>query len=328
MFYRMLGSTGMRVSAIGFGAWAIGGSWGNVNDQDSYAALNRAVDLGINFFDTADVYGNGRSETLLGRLRRERASENIYIATKIGRRLDPHVAEGYTPENLMAFVDQSLKNLGMEQLDLVQLHCPPGAVYDDARVFDTLDKLKRAGKIRSYGVSVERISEALKAIEYPGVQTVQIIFNMFRQRPITDFFPIAKERNIGIIARVPLASGLLTGKMSPETHFAENDHRNYNRNGEAFDKGETFSGVDFKTGLKAVEELKMIKPVEMTMAQFALRWILMFDAVSCTIPGAKNPRQVEENAAAADFPQVDSETMREIEDVYNHDIREQVHALY
>ena len=328
MFYRMLGSTGMRVSVIGFGAWAIGGSWGNVNDQDSYAALNRAVDLGINFFDTADVYGNGHSETLLGRLRRERASENIYIATKIGRRLDPHVAEGYTPENLIAFVDQSLKNLGMEQLDLVQLHCPPGAVYEDARVFDTLDSLKREGKIRSYGVSVERISEALKAIEYPGVQTVQIIFNMFRQRPITDFFPIAKERNIGVIARVPLASGLLTGKMSPETHFAENDHRNFNRNGEAFDKGETFSGVDFKTGLKAADELKMIKPVEMTMAQFALRWILMFDAVSCTIPGAKNPHQVEENAAAADFPEIDSETMREIEDVYNHDIREQVHGLY
>lgn len=328
MFYRMLGSTGMRVSVIGFGAWAIGGSWGNVNDQDSYAALNRAVDLGINFFDTADVYGNGHSETLLGRLRRERASENIYIATKIGRRLDSHVAEGYTPENLIAFVDQSLKNLGMEQLDLVQLHCPPGAVYEDARVFDTLDSLKREGKIRSFGVSVERISEALKAIEYPGVQTVQIIFNIFRQRPITDFFPLAKERNIGVIARVPLASGLLTGKMSPETHFAENDHRNFNRNGEAFDKGETFSGVDFKTGLKAADELKMIKPVEMTMAQFALRWILMFDAVSCTIPGAKNPRQVEENAAAADFPEIDSETMREIEDVYNHDIREQVHGLY
>ena len=323
MEYRSLGSIGWNVSAISFGAWAIGGSWGDVDDSESLQALRRAVDAGVNFFDTADVYGDGRSEQLLAQLYRDH--DDIRVATKAGRRLDPHTAKGYNRENLTAFVERSRENLDRDALDLVQLHCPPTEVYYQPEVFEVLEDLKAQGKIRHYGVSVETVEEALKAIEYPGVEVVQIIFNMFRQRPAELFFEEAKRRKVGILARVPLASGLLTGKYGADASFPENDHRNFNRNGEAFDRGETFAGVGLERGVEAVRELEEIRPEGMTMAQFALRWVLMFDAVSCAIPGAKRPDQAAENAAAADLPPLSDETMRAVEDVYDRHIREQVH---
>ncbi|MBN1889806.1 MAG: aldo/keto reductase [Thermoflexales bacterium] len=327
MQYREFGRTTWQISACSFGAWAIGGTWGEVDDRDSLAALHRAADLGVNFFDTADVYGDGRSERLMSQLRRQR-TEPIYVATKAGRRLDPHIASGYNRQNLTAFVERSLKNLDVEALDLLQLHCPPTEVYYTPEVFGILDDLAAAGKLRYYGVSVEKVEEALKAIEYPGVQSVQIIFNIFRQRPAELFFSEAKRRRVGIIARVPLASGLLTGKMKPDTPFAPDDHRAFNRHGEAFDRGETFSGVDFESGLAAVEELRALAPEGVTMAQFALRWILMFDAVSCTIPGAKRPSQVEDNVAAADLPPLSDATMQQVRAVYDKSIRQHVHHYW
>ncbi len=327
MQYRKLGRTGFNVSSVSFGSWAIGGTWGTVNDDESMAALHTAVDHGINFFDTADVYGDGRSERLLARLKRER-SEEIIIPTKAGRRLDPHTAEGYNRKNLTAFVERSLKNLESETLDLVQLHCPPWEVYYTPEVFGIMDDLVQAGKIRHYGVSVEKVEEALKAIEYPNVKTVQIIYNIFRQRPADLFFKVAKERNIGILARVPLASGLLTGKMTPQTTFEKDDHRAFNRQGEAFDRGETFSGVNYETGLQAVDELRPLVPEGMSMAQFALRWILMDDAVSCVIPGGKRPSQVIDNAAAADLPDLNAATMDKVKAIYDQYIRPQVHQLW
>ncbi len=327
MEYRELGRTGWKVSAISFGAWAIGGTWGAVQDSESLAALHRAVDLGVNFFDTADVYGDGRSERLLGQLRQQR-SETIYIATKAGRRLNPHVAEGYTRENLTAFVERSLKNLATDALDLLQLHCPPTQVYYMPEVFGVLDDLVKAGKVRHYGVSVEKVEEALKAIEYPNVETVQIIFNMFRHRPSELFFEQAKKRRVGILARVPLASGMLTGKLKPDSQFAPDDHRAFNRDGAAFDRGETFSGVDYAIALQAVEELKAICPPGMSMTQFALRWILMFDAVTCAIPGAKRPSQAEENIAAADMPPLSETVMAEVRRIYDQYIRALVHHYW
>ncbi len=324
MNYRELGRTGWNVSEISFGAWAVGGAWGQVDDAESLAALHRALDLGVNFFDTADVYGDGRSERLLARLRRERR-EPFHIATKAGRRLSPHTADGYNAGNLSRFIEDSLRNLAIDCLDLVQLHCPPWEVYYRPEVFEALDRLVEAGKIRHYGVSVEKVEEALKAIEYPGVQTVQIIFNLLRQRPAEIFFPEAKRRRVGILARVPLASGLLTGKLSPTSSFPADDHRNFNRHGEAFDVGETFSGVQFETGLKAVEELRVLAPQDASMTQFALRWILTFDAVTCAIPGAKRPTQVEENARASDLPPFSNETMAKAREVYDRMIRQQVH---
>jgi aryl-alcohol dehydrogenase-like predicted oxidoreductase len=298
-----------------------------VQDSESLAALHRAVDLGVNFFDTADVYGNGRSERLLGKLRKER-SENIYIATKAGRRLNPHIAEGYNRENLTAFVDRSLKLLDTDALDLLQLHCPPTPVFYMPEVFGVLDDLVAAGKIRHYGVSVEKVEEALKAIEYPNVKTVQIIFNMFRHRPSELFFEQAKKRNVGILARVPLASGMLTGKFKSDSKFAPEDHRAFNRDGEAFDRGETFSGVDYDAALQAVEELKAVCPEGISMVQFALRWILMFDAVTCAIPGAKRPSQAEENIAAADMPPLSDTVMAEVQRIYDQYIRELVHHYW
>jgi aryl-alcohol dehydrogenase-like predicted oxidoreductase len=324
MQYRQLGATGWDVSAVSFGAWAIGGSWGEVDDNESLAALQRAVDLGVNVFDTADVYGDGRSEQLLARLYRE-ADMDLHVATKAGRRLDPHRAEGYTRDNLTAFVDRSLSNLDRPALDLLQLHCPPTEVYYRPEVFEALDDLVAAGKIRHYGVSVEKVEEGLKAIEYPNVDTVQIIFNMFRQRPAERFFDAAQEHDVGIIARVPLASGLLTGKFTADTTFSPDDHRRFNRHGEAFDRGETFAGVEFERGLRAVRELETVCPDDMTMAQFALRWILMFDAVSCAIPGGKRPEQVEENVRAADLPPLSDDTMDAVRDIYDRHIREMVH---
>jgi len=322
--YRRFGKTGWDVSEIGFGAWAIGGDWGHVSQEDALDALRTAIEKGVNFIDTADVYGDGRSEQLVGQVIKE-FPEKIYVATKAGRRLDPFAAEGFTRENLNAFVDRSLKNLAVERLDLVQLHCPPTEVYYMPEVFGYLDDLMDAGKIQHYGVSVEKVEEAIKAIEYPNVTSVQIIFNVFRQRPAELFFPLAQKKEIAILTRVPLASGLLTGKMSEDTTFPKSDHRNYNREGEAFDVGETFAGVPFKKGLAAVDEIRPLLPKGFTMAQFALRWILMFDAVSLAIPGAKNPKQASENAASSELPSLDKETMMKIEGIYNQYIREYVH---
>ena len=327
MKFRPLGRTGWNISAISFGAWAIGGTWGSVDDRDSLAALHRAVDLGVNFFDTADVYGDGRSERLLRQLRRER-SETIYIATKAGRRLDPHVASGYTRQNLTAFIDRSLKNLGVDTIDLVQLHCPPTEVYYNPGIFGVMEDLAQQGKIRYYGVSVEKVEEALKAIEYPGVQTVQIIFNIFRQRPADLFFEQARKKQVGILARLPLSSGMLTGKLRRDSTFAADDHRAFNRQGESFDRGETFSGIDYEIQLQAVQELRLLVPPGMSMTQFALRWILMSDAVTCAIPGAKNPAQAEENVLAADLPQIPEDTMQKIEMLYESQIKPLVHHYW
>jgi aryl-alcohol dehydrogenase-like predicted oxidoreductase len=325
MKYRTLGRTGMDVAEVSFGAWAIGGSWGEVDDRESLAALHKAVDLGCNFIDTADVYGDGRSERLIAQLKRERPNDTIYVATKAGRRLNPHTADGYTYDNLLAFVDRSRKNLEMDTLDLVQLHCPPTEVYSRPQVFEALDRLQAEGKIRHYGVSVEKIDEALKALEYPNVKTVQIIFNIFRQRPIDMFFREARAKHVGILARVPLASGLLTGKITRETVFAADDHRNFNRFGESFDVGETFSGVDFDAALAAVEGIRPLVPPGVSMAQFALRWCLMFEAVTCVIPGAKRPDQVEDNSRACDMPAIDHSAMEALRVIYDTYIRGLVH---
>ncbi|HEX8889836.1 MAG TPA: aldo/keto reductase [Pyrinomonadaceae bacterium] len=327
MQYRELGRTGWRVSAVSFGAWAIGSAWGDVEDSESLSALHKAIELGVNFFDTADVYGDGRSERLLAQLKREH-KEEIIIATKAGRRLDPHLIEGYTAQNLTAFIERSLKNLETETLDLLQLHCPPREAYYMPEVFGALDDLVGQGKIRYYGVSVEKVEDALKAIEFESVQTVQIIFNIFRQRPAELFFGEAKRRRVGILARLPLSSGMLSGKLNSQSHFAPDDHRAFNRHGESFDRGETFSGVDYETGLKAVEELRSLLPAGATMAQFALRWILMFDAVTCAIPGAKRPSQAEENARAADLPPLSDETMQRVREIYEERIRPLVHHYW
>ena len=328
MEYRSLGETGMRVSEISLGTWALGGEWGEVSEAEAYATLNRAVDLGVNFLDTADVYGDGHSEKLIGRLLKERPGEEIFVATKAGRRLDPHTAEGYTYENLSRFAERSLRNLGVEALDLLQLHCPPTEAYRQDETFEALDRLQEAGKLKNYGVSVEKVEEARLALGYPGVKTVQIIFNIFRQKPADEFFPLAEERSVGVLARVPLASGLLSGKMVADREFGADDHRNFNREGQAFDRGETFSGVNFETGLRAAEELKELVPGGRTLAQLALRWILMHPAVSCAIPGAKRPAQVEDNVAAADLLPLSDEDMDRIREIYDSMVRPEVHHLW
>ncbi len=324
MRYREFGRTGWQVSEISFGAWAIGSAWGEVRDDESMASLHRSLDLGINLFDTADVYGDGHSERLIARLRRERR-DPFYVITKAGRRLSPHTADGYNKANLTGFVERSLRNLETDCLDLVQLHCPPVEAYYRPEVFGALDDLVSEGKIRFYGVSVEKVEEALKAIEYPQVQSVQIIFNMFRYRPTELFFGEAARRKVGILARVPLASGMLTGKMTHDTAFTSDDHRQFNRHGESFDMGETFSGVDYEVSLQAVDELKALLPEGATLAQFALRWILMWDAVSCAIPGAKRPAQVEDNVRAADLPALTDAQMEGVRSIYDRLIREGVH---
>ena len=312
------------VSEISFGAWAIGGAWGQVPEKDALAALHQAVDAGVNFIDTADVYGDGRSERLIAELKKDR-KEEIVVATKAGRRLPRQTIEGYSRENLASWIEDSLRNLATDTLDLLQLHCPPTELYSRPEVFAILDDFVRAGKIRYYGVSVEKVEEALRAIEHPNVQTVQIIFNCFRQRPADLFFARARERQVGILARVPLASGMLTGQLRPDSTFAADDHRNFNRHGEAFDVGETFSGVDYRLGLEAVEEIRRLLPAGTSMSQFALRWILMFDAVSCAIPGGKRPEQVAENCRASDLPPLTPETMAEVERIYKQKISPQVH---
>ncbi len=318
MQLRRLGKTGRDVSEIGFGAWAIGGSWGETDDTESLAAMHAAVDAGVTFFDTADVYGDGRSERLIAQLLRER-TEELFVATKFGRRAPLDVAE-YTYDNLRAWLERSRENLGVDVVDLVQLHCPPWESYYEPSVFEACERLVEEGLVRNYGVSVEKVEEALKAIEYPGVATVQIIFNIFRQRPSELFFAEARRREVGVIVRVPLASGLLTGKFSGETRFAADDHREFNRHGEQFDAGETFAGVDYERGLAAVEALRPLVPGEATMAQFALRWILGFDAVSTVIPGAKTAEQAHANAAAAALPPLPEDTLRAIDELYREQI--------
>ena len=324
MNYRALGRTGWKVSEISFGAWAIGGSWGSVSDEESLAALEKAVACGVNLIDTADVYGDGRSERLIAQLKKRHKNE-IVVATKAGRRLPRQTVEGYSRQNLTTWVEDSLRNLSTDTLDLLQLHCPPTAVYDRPEVFGVLDDLVQAGKVRYYGVSVEKVEEALKAVEYPNVQSVQIIFNCFRQRPAEVFFARAKQKRIGILSRVPLASGLLTGKLRRDSTFPPDDHRNFNRHGEAFDVGETFSGVDYDAGLDAVEEIRALVPAGFSMSQFALRWILMFDAVTCAIPGGKRPEQVAENCRASDLPPLTDAEMAAVRRIYDKRIRPFVH---
>ncbi len=327
MNYRTLGRTGWQVSEISFGAWAIGGAWGQVDDKESLAALHAALDGGVNFFDTADVYGDGHSERLLARLKKQR-KEKFHIATKAGRRLAAQTPEGYTRKNLTAWVNRSLRNLNTDTIDLLQLHCPHTEVFYRPEVFGILDDLVKDGKLRHYGVSVEKVEEALKAIEYPNVQTVQIIFNLFRQRPAERFFAEAQRRQVGILARVPLASGLLSGKISRASTFAKDDHRNFNRHGEAFDRGETFAGVDFETGLRMVGQLKKLVPPGASLAQMALRWILEFPAVTCAIPGAKRPAQVAENLAASELKPLSPATLKQINALYTRQIKPLVHHYW
>jgi aryl-alcohol dehydrogenase-like predicted oxidoreductase len=325
---RILGRTDMKVSAISFGAWAIGGTWGRVDDEESMRALHASVDAGVNFIDTADVYGDGRSERLVARLRRERPSDRIFVATKAGRRLPQQTALGYTRENLTAWLERSLRNLEMEAVDLLQLHCPPPGVYERDEVFGTLDDFVAAGKIRYYGASVETVDEAFLAMRRPNVQTIQIIFNMFRLKPAEAFFPAALANRVGILARVPLASGLRTGKLRADSTFATDDHRRFNREGTAFDKGETFSGVPYEVGLEAVEALRPLVPEGSTLAQLALRFILMFEAVSCAIPGAKTPAQALDNAAAAALPPLSPKVMAAVRALYDERIRTHVHGSW
>lgn len=327
MEHRRLGRTGREVSVIGFGAWAIGGSWGTVDDAQSLRALHAAADAGVDLVDTADVYGDGHSERLIGRFLRERPGEAFFVATKMGRAVPQEVAN-YTPEAFRGWVDASRERLGMDRLDLVQLHCPPTALYYQPETFAALDELVADGSIAAYGVSVEKVEEALKAIEFPGVATVQLIYNVFRQRPAERFFAEAVRRDVGILARVPLASGLLTGKLTASTTFEATDHRRFNRHGEEFDAGETFAGVDYDTGLAAVEELRSLVPDGATMAQLALRWILMHEAVTSTIPGARTPEQARSNAAAADLPPLSVETMGRIDDLYERRIKPIVHQRW
>lgn len=328
MNYRKLGKTGFNVSEISLGTWQVGGKWGEpFSHENADKILNEAVDAGINFIDTADVYGDGESEKAVGRLIKSR-SERIYVATKCGRRLQPHTSEAYQPNVLRRFVEDSLRNMGLETLDLIQLHCPPTDVYYRPEIFELFDRLKEEGKIQHMGVSVEKVEEALKAVEFPNVTTVQIIFNLFRQRPAELFFTEAARRNVGIIVRVPLASGLLTGKFSPDTSFSADDHRNFNRHGDAFDKGETFSGVDYETGLAAVDELRTVFRDDTNLAPDALRWILGFDAVSCIIPGASKPEHLVSNLQALERPPLTTAQQEAVKVIYDERIRNPVHYLW
>lgn len=325
MNLRELGKTGFKISEISLGTWQVGGKWGDDFNQDNAAnILNAAIDAGINFIDTADVYSDGLSEKAIGKILRSR-SERIYVATKCGRKLNPHTNQQYQPAALRKFVEDSLRNMQLEVLDLIQLHCPPTDVYYRSEIFELFDMLKREGKILNMGVSVERVEEAMKAIEFSNVTTVQIIFNMFRQRPAELFFKEAKRKNVGVIVRVPLASGLLTGQYTTSTTFTKGDHRNFNRNGEAFDKGETFSGIDYKTGIEAVNELKKIFPGQENLAPIALRWILIFDEVGCIIPGASTPSQVIQNLKATEISSLTREQIEGVRSVYENKIMKLAH---
>lgn len=328
MNYRKLGKTNFNISEISLGTWQVGGKWGSgFDDKTADALINTAIDNGVNFIDTADVYENGLSETAVGRVVRSR-SERIYVATKCGRQINPHVNDGYQPKVLQKFIEDSLKRTGLETLDLIQLHCPPTEVYYRPEIFELFDRLKDQGKILNLGVSAEKVEEALKAIEYSNVTTVQIIFNLFRQRPSQLFFSEAKKKDIGIIARVPLASGLLTGKFDSKTTFEPQDHRNFNRNGDAFDKGETFSGIDYELGLKAVEELKALFPENPNLAPIALQWILNFEEISCIIPGASKADHVLSNLSVYDLPKISPEKIIAMNAIYEKYIKPSVHHLW
>lgn len=328
MNYRKLGKTNFKISEISLGTWQVGGKWGSgFNDKTADELINTAIDNGVNFIDTADVYENGLSETAVGRVVRSR-SERIYVATKCGRHINPHVSNGYQPKVLQKFVEDSLKRTGLETLDLIQLHCPPTEVFYRPEIFELFDRLKDQGKILNLGVSVEKVEEALKAIEYSNVTTVQIIFNLFRQRPSELFFSEARKKDIGIIARVPLASGLLTGKFDTKTTFEALDHRNFNRNGDAFDKGETFSGIDYELGLKAVEKLKALFPETTNLAPIALQWILSFKDISCIIPGASTANHVISNLSVYDFPELTPEKIEAMNKIYEEYIKPSVHQLW
>jgi aryl-alcohol dehydrogenase-like predicted oxidoreductase len=325
---RQLGKTDIMVSAVSLGAWQVGGKWGSRFDRgNAERTINCAIDCGVNFIDTADVYSEGESEAAVGRVVRSRPEE-VFVASKCGRQIDPHVDEGYTPEVLRGYVEDSLRRTGLERLDLIQLHCPPTQVYYRPEIFDLFDELKQEGKVANLGVSVEKVEEAIKAIEFDNVTTVQIIFNMFRQRPAERFFRIAKERNVGIIVRVPLASGLLTGAYKKDTAFGKDDHRTFNRDGAAFDKGETFSGVPYETGLQAVDRLQDLLGTSVPLASLALRWILMFDEVSTVIPGASRSDQAEANIKAADLPPLSAPQMQAVQHVYRDYIKPHVHQLW
>jgi aryl-alcohol dehydrogenase-like predicted oxidoreductase len=325
--YRRLGKTGRDVSAIGFGAWAIGAGWGKVDDAESLRALHAAADAGVTLIDTADVYGDGHSEKVIARFLRERSGEHFFVATKMGRSV-PQIPENYNPKAFRAWVDASRDRLGVDKLDLIQLHCPPTPVFYSPETFAALDELVADGSIANYGVSVEKVEEGLKAIEYPSVASVQIIFNMLRQRPADHFLAEAKRRDVGVLARVPMASGLLTGKMSKQTVFDASDHRLFNRHGESFDVGETFAGVDYDAGLAFVEDLRSLVPGGATMAQMALRWILMFDGVTAAIPGAKSPEQAKANAAAADLAAIPPATLERVRVMYEERIKPLVHQRW
>jgi len=327
MKYRRLGKTGFEVSEVGLGTWQLGEGWGSVSETDAVHVLETSIDSGVNFFDTADVYGDGRSERIIAQVSSAR-SDKIYVATKAGRRLQPHTADGYNQKNLTEFVERSLINLKREALDLLQLHCPPTEVYYRPEVFSALDQLEQAGKILHYGVSVEKVEEAIKATEFPGVATVQIIFNIFRQRPAELFFPLARQRDVGILVRLPLASGLLSGKINRETRFAADDHRSYNRFGERFDRGETFSGVDLEAAFAAVEQIRRHLPAGVSMAAFAMRWILQNPQVSCVIPGARNELQAAENARASGLPPLTVEQMDILKRIYQEKIAPLVHQRW
>ena len=325
---RPFGRSGRTVGEVGFGAWAIGAAWGRVDDDQSVAALHAALDAGLDFIDTADVYGDGHSERLIARVLKERGGERPLVATKAGRRLPEQTVAGYSAENLEAWIDRSLRNLEVDALDLVQLHCPPTDAYYHPEIFERMDRLVERGKLRAYGVSVERVEEALKAIEYPAVASVQIIYNMFRLRPAELFFREARRRGIAVIVRVPLASGLLSGKFGPDTRFEPDDHRQFNRHGEAFDVGETFAGVPYEVGLAAVERLRPLVPEGATLAQLALRWILMDEAVSVVIPGARNPQQALANIAASGLPALSPGTVAQVAGIYEQDIKPYVHQRW
>ncbi|MFO7929168.1 MAG: aldo/keto reductase [Candidatus Humimicrobiaceae bacterium] len=327
MKYRMLGKTGFKVSEVSLGTWQLGGRWGEeFSEKNAWEILEKAADLGINFIDTADKYNEGLSEKVIGKFIKKMDGD-MFVATKCGRRLEPHTASGYNEKNIRKFLEDSLKNMELEAIDLLQLHCPPTEVYYRPEIFELLEKLTEEGKIKHFGVSVEKIEEGLKAIEYPNLATVQIIYNMFRQRPQELFFPRAREKNVGIIVRVPLASGLLTGKFGRDTKFAEGDHRNFNREGKAFDKGETFSGVPYNIGLAAVEELKKAFNSS-SLAEYALRWVLMNENISCVIPGASKVSQVETNTKASGTPPLAPGQLEKVRDIYNKYIRKYVHQSW
>ena len=327
MKYRRLGKTEFHVSEVSLGTWQVGGTWGEpFNDELADQIINTAIDHGVNFIDTADVYSEGLSEKAVARVVKSRPEE-VCIATKCGRRTQPHTAEAFSPEILVEYVEDSLKNMGLETIDLIQFHCPPSSIYEQDAYFETFDRLREQGKIQNLGVSVEKVEEAMKAISYHNVNSVQIIFNMFRLKPAEAFFSKASEKDVGIIVRVPLASGLLTGKFTSDSQFGKGDHRHFNRNGEAFDKGETFSGIDYHNGLSAIDELNQVfEGREDLLAQLALKWVLMFPEVSTVIAGASRPEQVQQNVVASDLDEITSAEMQKVEDIYNRYFRKDVHA--